>query len=52
MIIREHYLQQIRPFYHSDLIKIIITNDEIDYSTSVVRHINLKDFLLDGSNIL
>ena len=25
--------------------KIIITNDEIDYSTSTVRHINLKDFL-------
>ena len=23
MIIREHYLQQIRPFYDSDLIKII-----------------------------
>ncbi len=28
--------------------KIIITNDEIDYSTSNVRHIKLKDFLLDG----
>ena len=26
--------------------KIIITNDEIDYSTSNVRHIKLKDFLL------
>jgi len=26
--------------------KIIITNDEIDYSTSVVKHIKLKDFLL------
>lgn len=25
--------------------KIIITNDDIDYSTSVVRHIKLKDFL-------
>ncbi len=25
--------------------KIIITNDEIDYSTSTVRHIKLKDFL-------
>lgn len=25
--------------------KILITNDEIDYSTSVVRHIKLKDFL-------
>lgn len=26
--------------------KIIITNDDIDYSTSNVRHIKLKDFLL------
>ena len=26
--------------------KILITNDELDYSTSVVRHIRLKDFLL------
>ncbi|HQC54975.1 MAG TPA: ATP-binding protein [Clostridia bacterium] len=26
--------------------KIIITNDDIDYSTSVVEHIKLKDFLL------
>ena len=26
--------------------KIIITNDEIDYSTSTVRHIRLKDFLI------
>ena len=25
--------------------KIIITNDDIDYSTSAVRHIKLKDFL-------
>ena len=25
--------------------KIIITNDDIDYSTSTVRHIKLKDFL-------
>ena len=25
--------------------KIIITNDEIDYSTSTVQHIKLKDFL-------
>ncbi len=25
--------------------KILITNDEIDYSTSTVRHIRLKDFL-------
>lgn len=26
--------------------KIIITNDDIDYSTSSIRHIKLKDFLL------
>lgn len=26
--------------------KIIITNDDIDYSTSTVKHIKLKDFLL------
>ena len=26
--------------------KILITNDDIDYSTSAVRHIKLKDFLL------
>ena len=26
--------------------KILITNDDIDYSTSVVRHIKLKDFLM------
>jgi predicted AAA+ superfamily ATPase len=25
--------------------KILITNDDIDYSTSTVRHINLRDFL-------
>lgn len=25
--------------------KILITNDEVDYSTSVVKHIKLKDFL-------
>lgn len=29
----------------NDIKKIIITNDDIDYSTSVVTHIKLKDFL-------
>jgi predicted AAA+ superfamily ATPase len=29
--------------------KIIITTDEIDYSTSVIKHIKLKDFLLMNS---
>ena len=47
MIIREHYIEQIRDFYHSDLIKII---DEIDYSTSNVKHIQLKDFLIDENS--
>ena len=27
--------------------KIIITNDDIDYSTSNVMHLQLKDFLLN-----
>ena len=26
--------------------KIVITNDDIDYSTSTVRHIKFKDFVL------
>lgn len=29
--------------------KILITNDDIDYSTSAIRHIRLKDFLLMNS---
>ena len=29
--------------------KIIITNDDIDYSTSSVKHIKLKEFLLMDS---
>lgn len=29
--------------------KILITNDEIDYSTSIVTHVKLKDFLLLNS---
>ena len=29
--------------------KIIITNDDIDYSTSIIRHIKLKDFLMMDS---
>lgn len=29
--------------------KILITNDDIDYSTNVVKHIKLKDFLLMNS---
>ena len=26
--------------------KIVITNDEIDYSTSMVRHIRFRDFVM------
>lgn len=59
MIKREKYLDEIRPFYDSDLVKIITgvrrcgksvilktIYDEIDYSTSIIRHIKFKDFLL------
>lgn len=28
--------------------KIIITNDDVDYSTTTVKHLKLKDFLLSG----
>ena len=30
----------------NDVRKVIITTDEIDYSTSIVEHINIKDFLI------
>lgn len=51
MIYREHYINQIREFSAFANIdnlsqKIIITNDDIDYSTSSIKHIKLKDFLL------
>ena len=41
------YEREFRPFANLDntVQKIIITNDDIDYSTSTVRHIKLKDFL-------
>ncbi len=29
--------------------KILITNDEIDYSTSTITHLKLKDFLIKDS---
>ena len=32
--------------FGNDAKKIIITNDDVDFSTSVVEHIKLKDFLL------
>lgn len=40
--------REFRAFNNIDnnLKKILITNDEIDYSTSVIEHIKLKDFLL------
>ena len=28
--------------------KVIITNDDVDYSTSLVEHIRLSDFLVRG----
>lgn len=41
------YNREFRPFSKLDNMdkKILITNDEIDYSTSTVTHIKLKDFL-------
>jgi len=42
------YNREFEPFDEIDNSsqKIIITNDEIDYSTSTVKHIKFKDFLL------
>lgn len=42
------YNREFAAFAHIDNLsqKILITNDEIDYSTSVVKHIKLKEFLL------
>ncbi len=42
------YDREFKPFSNLDnsCKKILITNDELDYSTSVVTHIKLKDFLL------
>ena len=41
------YEREVAPFNITDNSrkKIIITNDEIDYSTSTVQHIKLEDFL-------
>ena len=51
MIFREHYIKPVREFSAFENIdnlsqKILIINDDIDYSTSVVKRIKLKDFLL------
>ena len=42
------YEREVSAFKNIDNVsqKIIITNDEVDYSTSAVRHIFFKDFLL------
>lgn len=42
------YEREFRAFANLDNLsqKILITNDDLDYSTSVVRHFKLKDFLL------
>ena len=41
------YQREFNAFKNTDPLsqKIIITNDDIDYSTSAVKHIKLKDFL-------
>lgn len=45
------YNREFEAFHNLDnsMQKILITNDEIEYSTSIVRHIKLKDFLLMDS---
>ena len=45
------YNREFEAFHNLDnsMQKVLITNDEIDYSTSTVRHIKLKDFLLMNS---
>lgn len=45
------YTREFEAFKNIDNLsqKILITNDDIDYSTSAVRHIKLKDFLLMNS---
>lgn len=42
------YTRELNAFKNIDNLsqKIIITNDDIDYSTSVIKHIKLKDFLM------
>ncbi len=42
------YERELAPYKEMDNLseKILITNDDIDYSTSSVRHIKFKDFLL------
>ena len=41
------YQREFRAFENVDPLsqKILITTDELDYSTSVVRHIRFRDFL-------
>ena len=45
------YQRELNAFKNIDNLsqKIIITNDDIDYSTSIVKHIKLKDFLQSES---
>ncbi|MBQ3015141.1 MAG: ATP-binding protein [Clostridia bacterium] len=45
------YQREFKAFNNIDNLsqKIIITNDDIDYSTSVIKHIKLKDFLMMDS---
>ena len=45
------YQREFKAFVNIDPLsqKILISNDELDYSTSIVRHIHFKDFLLMSS---
>ncbi len=48
LVDEKEYEKDIKAFKNIDNLsqKIIISNDDIDYSTSTIRHIKLKDFLL------
>lgn len=45
---KKAYEREMKAFYNLDnrFQKILITNDDFDFSTSTVRHINLKEFLI------
>ena len=48
VVAEKAYQREFKAFENTDPLsqKILITNDELDYSTSVVRHIRFKDFLM------
>ncbi len=51
LVDEKEYQRKVKSFKYLDNLsqKIIISNDDIDYSTSTVKHIKLKDFLLMDS---